>query len=158
MNVNARSAYIFTRLAMPGLLAARGAVVNVSSIAGYQPTPDSAVYGATKAFVTSFTHAVHEEMRGSGVHVMVLCPGFTHTELHDRAGLEPTGLPELMWQSAEQVAAAALRDLDRGRAVSIPGRLNQAAAAASRVTPPAVTRRASAIVMRRLGRRSAGGA
>jgi uncharacterized protein len=133
-----------------------GAVVNVSSIAGYQPTPDSAVYGATKAFVTSFTHAVHEEMRGSGVHVMLLCPGFTHTELHDRAGLVPIGLPELMWQSADEVAAAALRDLDHGRAVSIPGRLNQAAVVASRVTPTVVTRRVAAVVMHRLGRPTAG--
>src|SRR5439155_17126815 len=68
----------------------RGAIVNISSLAGYQPTPNSATYGATKAFVNSFTRAIREEVRGSGVHVMLVCPGYTRTEFHDRAGLGPT--------------------------------------------------------------------
>ena len=83
--------------------AGRGAILNVSSLAAYQPTPTSATYGATKAFVNSFTHAVHEECRRTGVHVMLVCPGYTHTEFHERAGLGPTQIPEFVWQSADDV-------------------------------------------------------
>jgi short-subunit dehydrogenase len=143
-----------------GVMATRraGAVVNVSSVAGYQPTPNSATYGATKAFVNSFTHAVHDEMEGTGVHVMLVCPGFTHTEFHERAGLGPTALPAFVWRTADQVAAAALRDLDRRRAVSIPGALNHAAAIASRMAPAGITRRIARGVIGRLGSPSRGGA
>ena len=128
-----------------------GAIVNISSLAAYQPAPNSATYAATKAFVNSFTHAVHEEARGTGVHVMVVCPGYTHTEFHERAGLGPTGVPEFAWQSAEQVVAAALRDLDRRRSVSIPGALNRTAAAFSSAAPAGVSRRVAGFVVRRSG-------
>ncbi len=100
-----------------------GAILNIASLAAYQPNPASATYGATKAFVHSFTHAVHEEARGTGVHVMLVCPGYTHTEFHDRAELGPTDLPEFVWQSADVVVAAALRDLDRGRVGVDPRRV-----------------------------------
>ncbi len=129
----------------------RGAVLNLSSLAGYQPAPSSATYAATKAFVNSFSHSVHEECRREGVHVMVVCPGYTHTEFHERAGLGPTQIPEFMWQSSDQVVTAALHDLDRRRAVSIPGVLNKTLGAASSVTPPTITRRIAGIVMRRSG-------
>jgi short-subunit dehydrogenase len=128
-----------------------GAVVNVSSIAGYQPAPDSATYGASKAFVTNFTHAVHEEARRKGVHVMALCPGYTHTEFHERAGLGVSHLPEVLWQSADAVVRIALRDLDRRRSVSIPGALNKTAASLATVSPPSVSRRVAGLVIRRTG-------
>jgi short-subunit dehydrogenase len=128
-----------------------GAILNIASLAAYQPNPISATYGATKAFVHSFTHAVHEEARGSGVHVMLVCPGYTHTEFHDRAGLGPTEVPEFVWQSADTVVAAALRDLDRRRSVSIPGVLNQTAAAFSSVSPAGITRRVAGLVVKRSG-------
>ena len=128
-----------------------GAIVNVASLAAYQPSPNSATYGATKAFVHSFTHAVHEEARGTGVRVMLVCPGYTHTEFHDRAGLGPTGVPEFAWQSADAVVDTALRDLDRGRSVSIPGALNQTAAALSSVSPAGITRRVAGMVVKRSG-------
>jgi uncharacterized protein len=128
-----------------------GAIVNLASLAAYQPAPQSATYAATKAFVHSFTNAVHEEARGSGVHVMVVCPGYTHTEFHDRAGLGDTELPEFVWQSAQQVVDAALRDLERGRGTSIPGPLNQALAAFSSVAPAGVTRRVAGYIVKRSG-------
>jgi len=128
-----------------------GAILNVASLAAYQPNPVSATYGATKAFVHSFTHAVREEARGTGVTVMLVCPGYTHTEFHDRAGLGPTDVPEFIWQSADTVVAAALRDLDRGRSVSIPGVLNQAAAALSSAAPASITRRVAGLVIKRSG-------
>jgi uncharacterized protein len=123
----------------------------VSSLAAYQPDPSSATYGATKAFVNSFTHAVHEEVRRSGVHVMVVCPGFTHTEFHDRAGLGTSHIPEFMWQSPERVVSAALRDLDRRRGVSIPGGLNKTLGALSSTVPAGVTRWFAGMVTRRTG-------
>jgi short-subunit dehydrogenase len=128
-----------------------GAILNVASLAAYQPNPISATYGATKAFVHSFTHAVREEARGTGVTVMLVCPGYTHTEFHDRAGLGESDMPEFVWQSADTVVAAALRDLDRGRAVSIPGLLNQTAAAFSSAAPAGVTRRIAGLVIKRSG-------
>ena len=128
-----------------------GAILNVASLAAYQPNPISATYGATKAFVHSFTHAVREEARGTGVNVMLVCPGYTHTEFHDRAGLGESEMPEFVWQSPDTVAAAALRDLDRGRSVSIPGVLNQTAAAFSSVSPAGITRRVAGLVIKRSG-------
>lgn len=127
----------------------RGGIINVSSLAGYQPTPLNATYGAAKAFVTSFSHALHEEARGTGVNVMVLCPGFTRTEFQERAGLDSGAVPGFMWQSAEEVVAAALRSYASGRAVCIPGSLNQAGAVFSSAMPAGITRRlAGAIVGR----------
>ncbi len=128
-----------------------GAILNVASLAAYQPAPISATYGATKAFVHSFTHAVREEARGTGVTIMLVCPGYTHTEFHERAGLGPTDVPEFLWQSADEVVAAALRDLDRGRSVSIPGALNQTAAAMSSMAPAGITRRVAGLVIKRSG-------
>jgi short-subunit dehydrogenase len=128
-----------------------GAILNVASLAAYQPNPISATYGATKAFVHSFTHAVREEARGTGVTVMLVCPGYTHTEFHDRAGLGESEMPEFVWQSADTVVAAALRDLDRGRSVSIPGVLNQTAAALSSAAPAGITRRVAGMVIKRSG-------
>jgi short-subunit dehydrogenase len=128
-----------------------GAILNIASLAAYQPNPISATYGATKSFVHSFTHAVHEEARGTGVHVMLVCPGYTHTEFHDRAGLGESDMPEFVWQSADTVVTAALRDLDRGRSVSIPGVLNQTAAAFSSAAPAGITRRVAGLVIKRSG-------
>ena len=127
----------------------RGGVINVSSVAGYQPTPWGATYGATKAFVSSFTNALHEELRGTGVRMMALAPGYTHTEFHERSGQSVTELPEALWQSAEQVVDAALRAYARGRAVCTPGPLNTAAAALSGALPAGVTRRVAGLVTRR---------
>jgi short-subunit dehydrogenase len=129
----------------------RGAIVNVSSLAGFAPVPHSATYGATKAFVNSFSHAVADDLRGTGVRVLLVCPGFTHTELHARAGLGPTRLPEVVWQQPEEVVATALAHLDRGRMLSVPGVLNAATAAAASVSPAGVSRRVARLFARRTG-------
>lgn len=126
-----------------------GGVINVSSIAGHQPTPTDATYGATKAFVTSFSQALHEELRGTGVRCMVVCPGFTRTEFQERAGYDAGNVPRFMWQQPHQVVAAALKAYQRGRAVCVPGALNRATAGLSQVVPDAVTRRAAHLVTRR---------
>lgn len=134
----------------PMVARGHGGVINVSSIGAYQPTPLSATYCATKAFVSSFTNAVHEELRGTGVKAMVLAPGFTRTEFHLRAGIENTDqAPGFLWQSADEVAEAAMKTYDKGRAVCVPGALNVAAAAFSGSMPAGVSRRIAGIVSKR---------
>jgi short-subunit dehydrogenase len=137
--------------ALPGMVErGRGGIINVSSLGGYQPTPLNATYGGTKAFVTSLSHALYEEVRGTGVNVMVLCPGFTRTEFQERAGLDSSAVPSFMWQSAEAVVDAAFRAYNAGRAVCIPGALNQAGAAFSSAMPAGITRRLAAAITGRV--------
>jgi short-subunit dehydrogenase len=124
-----------------------GGVLNVSSLAGGQPTPGNATYGATKAFVTSFTQSVREELRGTGVKVTVVCPGFTRTEFQARAGIDSSKVPGFLWQSAEEVAAGALAALEQNKAVYVPGTLNRMAAGLVSVLPDALTRRAAGLVV-----------
>jgi uncharacterized protein len=127
----------------------RGGILNVSSIAGFQPGPSNATYAATKAFVTSFTEAVHEELKGSGVAVTALCPGFTRTEFQGRANVPANEVPGLLWQEADVVARAGLDGLAKNRAVVLPGGLNKVLGNFSAVSPHAITRRISAAVMKR---------
>jgi hypothetical protein len=127
----------------------RGGVINVSSLGAYQPLPLNATYGATKAFVSSFTNSIAEELRGTGVRAMVVAPGFTRTEFQAES-FSPGDVPAFVWQSADAVAATALRAYDRGRVVCITGALNVVTAAASSVLPAGVTRRISGAVTRRI--------
>ena len=127
----------------------RGGILNVSSLAGFQPGPSNATYGATKAFVTSFTEAVHEELKGTGGSVTALCPGFTHTEFQSRASVPAGEVPGFMWQDAPEVARAGLEGLAKNRAIVIPGGLNKVMGNFSMVTPHAITRRVGAMVLKR---------
>ncbi|MDQ1462592.1 MAG: uncharacterized protein QOI08_4076 [Actinomycetota bacterium] len=127
----------------------RGGILNVSSLASFQPGPSNATYSATKAFVTSFTEAVHEELKGTGVSVSALCPGFTHTEFQERANAPAGDVPGFMWQEAPEVARAGLDGLAKNRAVVIPGTANKVMGNLSAVTPHAITRRVGALVLKR---------
>lgn len=118
-----------------------GSIVNVSSMASFQALPRNATYAATKAFVTSFTEALAEEVRGSGIRLQALCPGFTHTEFHTTAAWNSGWLPGSVWQSAEQVVEASLAALASGRVVVVPGLLNKVAARASWLLPRSVVSR-----------------
>lgn len=112
-----------------------GGILNVSSIAGYGPVPRAATYAATKAFVTSFSEALHAELGPQGVTVSCLCPGLTRTEFQQRAGSDTGRTPDFMWQSAEAVAKAGLDGLDKGRTVVVPGAHNKILSAGIRVAP-----------------------
>jgi short-subunit dehydrogenase len=151
IHLNVSAVVELTHAALGPMVArGHGGVINVSSIGAYQPTPLSATYCATKAFVSSFTNAVHEELRGTGVKAMVLAPGFTRTEFHIRAGIENTDqTPGFLWQSADEVAEAAMKTYDKGRAVCVPGALNTAAAAFSGSMPAGVSRRIAGMVAKR---------
>jgi short-subunit dehydrogenase len=125
----------------------RGGILNVSSLAGGQPTPGNATYGATKAFVSSFTQSVHDELRGTGVKVTVVCPGFTRTEFQERAGIDSSKVPGFLWQSAQEVASGALAALEHNRAVYVPGTLNRVTAGVVSVLPDSLTRRVAVFVV-----------
>ncbi|HVE98593.1 MAG TPA: SDR family oxidoreductase [Mycobacteriales bacterium] len=119
----------------------KGAVVNVSSVAGLVPGLPNPTYGASKAFVTSFSESLHEQMRPHGVRVMALCPGYTHTEFHARAGIDTSSSPDLLWLDVEDVVRAALKDLAAGRAVSVPGAVYKAITVLTRLAPRSLARR-----------------
>jgi short-subunit dehydrogenase len=138
-----------TRAALPGMIARRGgAIINVSSMAAFQPGPFNATYCATKAYVNSFTEALHEELRGTGVKLQALCPGFTRTEFQKRAGIDTSGLPEFVWMSPESVVDASLAGLGRD-IVLVPGYANRAVAAMATAMPRSVTRRLVGGMMRK---------
>ncbi len=125
-----------------------GGVLNVSSIAGLQPMPHLATYAATKAYLSSFTHALHEEVRGKGVSVTNLLPGFTRTEFHGASDLDRSVVPKLFWMTADDVARAGLRAVAQGRAQCVPGLVYRVATGISNVTPWSVSRRVLGVVLR----------
>jgi short-subunit dehydrogenase len=148
VNLNVVALVRLTHAALaPMVERGHGGVLNVSSLAGGQPTPGNATYGATKAFVSSFTQSLHEEMRGTAVKITVVYPGFTRTEFQERAGIDSSNVPGFLWQSAEEVAAGALAALDQNRAVHVPGTLNRVTAGVVSVLPDALTRRVAAFVV-----------
>lgn len=138
------------RAALPGMIErGRGGVINVSSMASFTPLPFTTTYAATKAFVTSFSEGLYEELRGTGVTVQALCPGFTRTEFQDVAGVEDTGLPDAAWQEPDEVVAASLKALEGGEAVVVPGLANQATANVASALPRSLVRRAMGLFMKR---------
>lgn len=126
----------------------RGAVLNVSSVVGDQPSPRHAVYAATKAFVTSFSEGVHEELRGTGVGCTVVLPGFTRTEFQERAGAGDRGVPDVAQMEPDEVAEAALDATGAGKAVCVPGAFNRVALAGSSLLPRGVRRRVMGVLSR----------
>ncbi|MFJ8723894.1 SDR family NAD(P)-dependent oxidoreductase [Streptomyces sp. NPDC093269] len=113
----------------------RGGIVNVASVAAFVPR---GTYGASKAWVVQFTQGAARELAGSGVRLMVLCPGFVRTEFHDRAGMGTESIPGWMWLDADRLVATALADLARGRTVSIPDPRYKALMGVVKVTPRAL--------------------
>ncbi len=128
----------------------RGYLLNVSSVASFQAGPGLGVYSATKAYVTSLTEALHEEVRGAGVHVTALCPGLTKTEFQARSNTQRYSAvyPDFVWTSVESVAATGLADVARNRTISVPGALYKGMVGASSVTPRFILRRMSGLVGR----------
>jgi short-subunit dehydrogenase len=113
-----------------------GAILNVASIAAFQPLPRQATYGATKAFVLSFTEALHVDLKGTGVTATALCPGPTRTEFGDAAGIpdEYFQIPGLVY-GPDAMAAAGIQALERGRRVVVPGVTNVVGAVSGRLMP-----------------------
>jgi hypothetical protein len=126
LQVHVSAAMRLTRAALPGMVARRaGNIINVSSLAAFIPRGGSATYGATKAFLNSFSEALQMEVKDSGVRVQALCPGFTYTEFHDvrevAQNFKRSEIPRFFWQTAEAVVRASLENLGRERVIVIPG-------------------------------------
>jgi uncharacterized protein len=135
-----------------GVMVPRGSghLLNVSSVVSFQPAPKLAVYAATKAYVTSLTESLHEEVRGTGVKVTVLCPGLTRTEFQSVSNTESysSSFPGFAWLAADDVAKAGLNDVAKGRALSVPGVIYKSLAAVTGIAPRGLTRRMSSLVQR----------
>src|SRR5438128_331011 len=144
MLVNMIALTSLTRRLLPQMIARkRGAILNVSSSAGFLPIPGFAVYAATKAYVTSFSEALRAELRGTGVTVTALCPGPVHTEFQDRAkrpGGQPEGGPEFVQVSPEQVVRDALAAIEADQPLVIPGFVMKIGMFLVRITPMPILR------------------
>jgi short-subunit dehydrogenase len=147
MLVNVVALTSLTRRLIPQMIARkRGAILNVSSSAGFLPIPGLAVYAATKAYVTSFSEALRAELRGTCVSVCTLCPGPVHTEFQEvakRPGGQPEGGPEFVHVRVEQVVQEALAALEADRPLVIPGLAMKLGTFLVRLTPMSILRRAS---------------
>ena len=132
---------------LPGMIERKsGAILNVASTAAFQPGPGMAVYFATKAFVLSFSEALHEEVKRFGVVVTALCPGPTATEFGEVAGFAPSNPSSKLAADSAPVVRAGLDGLDRGRAIVIPGLMNKATAQAQRFFSRSLVRKEVALI------------
>lgn len=133
IHLNCVSLVELTGLFLPAMtMARRGLVLNVASTASFQPTPGMAVYGATKAFVLSFTEALWQETKGSGVRVLALCPGATETEFFERTGAEFLTSGR---QTSQQVVDTAMAALDKSTPTVVSGLKNALLATGYRFAP-----------------------
>jgi len=138
MNLNIVAAHRLAHIAAQTMAPrGRGGILNVSSVAGYLPSSQSATYGASKAFLTSLSRSIRHEMveQGAEVKVTALCPGLTRTEFQQRAGIDLSHLPDFLWQQASEVAAAGLKGLADNKAVVVPGLINQVAVGTAKLLP-----------------------
>ena len=135
IDVNTRALVDLSLAFVDSLARHQGGILNVASVAGFLPGPGMAVYYASKAFVLSFSEALHEELARRGVRVTVLCPGPVPTEFQARAGVPPTYHPVLLGRSAESVAEEGYRGLMRGRPRVVPGFANKLVTFVPRLMP-----------------------
>ncbi len=138
-----------TKLVLPGMLErGKGRILNVGSVYSYGPAPHQAIYGATKAFLLSFSNALYGELAGTGVTVTALLPGLTRTEFHERAGI---GAKRLKGMSAEDVAEAGVAAMLAGKPVVITGFPNKVYVLLYRLLPAAAFSRLMRLINRLRG-------
>jgi short-subunit dehydrogenase len=144
IQVNIAALTLLTRRLLPQMIARkRGAILNVSSSAGFLPIPGMAVYGASKAFVNSFSEALRAELRGTGITVTALCPGPVHTEFGDvakRPGGDPERGPEFVYVSVEKTVRDALATVEADRPLVVPGLAMKLGMFLVRITPMPILR------------------
>jgi len=141
VRTNVEAVVALTSAWLPGMVERRrGAVLNLASLIAFQPVPFQATYGASKAFVLSFTQAVHEEVRGTGVTITALCPGPVRTEFGESGGFGGADdrIPSFMWLDSETVARAGIEGLEKGDRVVVPGVVNRLGALSGHYMPRAL--------------------
>ncbi len=149
IDLNVSALVALTRMFLPAMVARRaGTVINVASTAAFQAVPYMATYGATKAFVLSFSQALSAELSGTGVKVLALCPGPTHTEFQSVAHTRRARVPAFMYMDAATVVAQGLAAARRGRSLCINGILNTAMVESIRFAPRALVNRITAGMFR----------
>lgn len=151
IDLNCRAVVELAHAVLPGMLQMRrGGILNIASTAAFQAGPQMAVYYASKAFVLSFSEALHEEVRGRGVHVTALCPGPVETEF-----FEANAMPDVAFRRFASGPAPVIRDglraLRANRAVKVSGAANATLAFLTRFAPRIVSRRAAAAIQRKRG-------
>lgn len=138
LDVLVRAVLVLSHAAAPAMRERRrGAIVNVSSVAGFMA---SGTYSAAKSWVTVFSEGLSQELKGTGVTVTALCPGFTRTEFHGRARIDHSGLPGFMWLDADSLVRDCLADVARGKVISVPGRQYKVISTALRSMPRPLVR------------------
>lgn len=142
LDLNVRAVLRLTHAALRQMTARdSGQIINVSSVAGFVPRGGNATYSASKAYVTMFSEALAVQLAGTGVTVTAVCPGFTHTEFHERANADMSHVPNRMWLDASTVVSEGLADADAGKPVSVPSRQYKTLVVGSRLLPRPLLRR-----------------
>ena len=147
LDLNVRAVLRLTHAAVR-VMRERGAgrILNVSSVAGFIPRGRNATYAASKAWVTLFSEAIAVQLQGTGVTVTSVCPGFTHTEFHQRASADMSEVPQRMWLEAADVVREGLADTFAGKPISVPSRRYTALTGVARTIPRPLLR---AVMVRR---------
>jgi uncharacterized protein len=142
IQVNVAALVELTGLFLPGMIQRKGGgILNVGSVAGFLPGPNMAVYYASKAFVQSFSEALHEELRGTGVRVTNLCPGPTETNFSKTARAYQMRISQAAKMSAKEVAVAGWRAFRAGQCVNVPGMKNVLLVQSARIIPRSTLRK-----------------
>lgn len=154
VHLNCEALTVLSRHFLAGMVERqRGGIIHVASLAGFQPVPFMAIYGATKAYVLSLSQALHEEVRSRNVRVLALCPGPVPTGFQAVAGTKISVAGEsLAVLTAEETVRRGLEAYDQQKDVLVPGRANWVGAAASKFVPRGLLTRAVGEIMRRTGR------
>lgn len=144
LGVNVRAVMRLTHAAAPMMVARKsGAVINVSSVSGFGAVMAGSTYPASKAWVTNFSESIDLLVRKQGVRVLALCPGYTRTEFHQRQGIDTSKMPAGLWLTPERVVREALRDLAKGKSISIPSARYKFAVFAMRHLPRRIYQKVS---------------
>ncbi len=155
IDLNVRGVVQLTGLLLPLLQARGGAIINLASTVAFQPTPFAATYGASKAFILHWTIALNEELRGTNVHALAVCPGTTSTEFFRNAAVGDAAAESALTMTPDDVAEATLRALGAGRSQIVPGLANKLYTFFGSKLPKALGARVAGAVLGRRWRRQA---